>query len=97
MFRSRVGVSVASMSTLLTLEFGLRFTISFSDMPTLRTLTRSITRVNGNHPDACQARLVFNKHSQLPERPAMQFCVPLASSPNPLANPGQVFQDYRLL
>ena len=66
-------------------------------MPTLRTLTRCIARVNGNYLDACQFRLVLDVSSKLPESPAMQFCVPFASSPNPLANIGQVFQYNRLL
>lgn len=63
-------------------------------MATLGTFTTGIASVNGFHFDASQFGLVFDKRSQLPKRPAMQFPSLLTTSPDPRPNAFQVFDGY---
>jgi len=90
-YTSRVNVGITSMPANPTLEFRLRATIGFGDMATLGTFTAGITCVDGYNQNAPDLGLVFNKRSQLPERPVMQFSSLLTSSPDPRANTFQVF------
>src|SRR5215475_7957232 len=64
---------------------------------TTRTLPRGIPRINGDYWNSRDLRFVLDECSQLTERPAPDFSATRLLNPNPLANPGKLFQDDRPL
>jgi hypothetical protein len=72
-------------------------TVSFIAMRTLRTSSGRISRVNKDHRDAGQFRLVRDKGSQLGKCPTMQDRSLAASNPNPITDTLQVLKGNRSL
>lgn len=73
-------------------EGSLIRTIGFIDTTTGRTGSGSVAGINRNHNHACTLCFVFDKASQLVERPAMQGCSLAASSPDPVTDALQIFK-----
>ncbi len=68
--------------------------IFFDALPTGRTGTTRIPRINDVDSDTAQSRLVRDKLLQLPERPTVEGCPLLPSSPDPRPDMRQIFQRY---
>lgn len=71
----------------------LRTTIGFIDTTTDRTSPGCVTRVNENQRHTGKGGLVFDKGSQLIERPTVQLASLRLPNPYPTAYPAQVFQS----
>jgi hypothetical protein len=78
-------------------ENGLRGTVQFIDMAALRTLARSIPGIDKDHGNSGECGFVRDKLPELGEGPAVQNRPLIAPSSDPRTNPGEFFQDYRLL
>ena len=70
----------------------MSFSISFINMAAARAALASVGRVNRYHFDAHLLRFVFNKASQLEERPARQCSSLRLANRYPVADVRQVFQ-----
>lgn len=71
-------------------ELGLRRSIRFIRMATLRTLPRAIARINFNQRHACDHGLVGQECFKLQKRPRVQNCSLLLPNLYPLANAAEI-------
>lgn len=92
--QSSVHVGIAGMPAGPTLENLLRSAVGFSDMSTLGAFTRGIARVDKDHWNTAQFRLVLDKRSQLREGPTAHLGSSGFLNPNPRTYPGQLLKDY---
>src|SRR5262245_21919354 len=67
-------------------------TIAFLYMPTLRARPARIARINRDHRNSRQFRLVFNEPAQFGERPFRHLVSLSLPEPSPVADAGQVFK-----
>src|SRR3954471_22972890 len=73
-------------------ELGLRLPVRSLAMPADGAGAGRVAWVHRNHGYAGQARLVFDKLSQLREGPPREFGPVLTLEPSPVADTAQVFQ-----
>lgn len=73
-------------------ESALIGSVFFIDTPAGATLARRVARIDEANRNSGALRFVFDKTSQLSERPITQSCSLAASGRNPVPNPCQFFQ-----
>src|SRR5215467_12607281 len=67
-------------------------TVAFLYMPTLRARPARVARIDGDHWNSRQFRLVFNESTQFGERPFRHLVSLSSPEPSPFADAGQVFK-----
>src|SRR5262245_63978006 len=67
-------------------------TIAFLHVPTLRARPARVARIDGDHRNSRQFRLVFNESAQFGKRPFRHLVSLRLPEPSPFADAGQVFK-----
>lgn len=81
-----VVVCMGRVAALPALKLVLTLTVGFLAMPALTTGAGRVARIDGNHRDSRELRLVLDERPQLKERPSAHFCSLALSKPCPRPN-----------
>jgi hypothetical protein len=94
---SSVGVGIRSVSATNTQKLRLSRTIGFVDTTAQRAKTRCVARVYRTHPHSRQLCFVFDKASQLVERPTMQSSTLTTPNRGSITNTAKFFEGDTLI